>query len=175
MVHLLPPDAFLLVARFAAHPAAEILWSSRRWRRIWAAANDWHADREDRLDALARDGMQAYVKGATIVDEFVSLELDVDEAILPRTSKARDFKLHLTLGFESDYWPGIASDAVARLNARWRGHNVVFKIGRWTSGGTVELSKDDDIANDPDVHWLHSRGYYGNGVRVDPRHLHVSL
>ena len=175
MVHLLPPDALVLLARYAAHPVVDVLWTSRRWRSRWAAANDWHADREDRLDALVRDGMPAHVKGATIVDDFVSLELDVDEAILPRTSEARQFKLHLTLGFASDYWTGIAFDAVARINARWRGHNVVFKIGRWTSGGTVELSEDDDIANDPDVHWLRSRGCYGNGVHVDPRHLHVSL
>ena len=111
----------------------------------------------------------------SVVDDFVSLELDVDEALLPRTGEARQFNLHLTLGFESDYWAGIAREAVARINERWIGRNVVFKIARWTSGGAVELAEDDDIATDDDVRWLHSRGYYGNSIHTDPRHLHISL
>ena len=175
MVHLLPPDALLLLARYAAHPVVDVLWTSRRWRSRWAVANGWHANREDRLDALVRDGMPTFIKGATIVEDFVSLEVDVEESILPRTSDSRQFKLHLTLGFESDYWAGIALDAVARINERWRGRNIVFKIARWTSGGTVELAEDDDIATDDDVRWLHSRGYYGNGIHIDPRRLHMSL
>ena len=165
----------MLVAQFAAHPTADILWGSRKFRSLWAVANGWHGDREDRLDFLVRYGMPAHVKAATIVDGFVSVELDVDENLLPRTSEARQFKLHLTLGFESDYWPGIAVDAVSRINDRWRGRDVVLKLYRWTNGGTVELAEDDGIANDPDVYWLHSRGYYGSGVHTDARQLHVSL
>jgi hypothetical protein len=165
----------MLVASYAPHPAADLLWSSRKFRSLWAIANDWHADREDRLDYLVRYGMRTYIVGASIVEDFVSIEVFVDEALLPRTSAAREFKLHITLGFESDYGAGIARDAVIRINERWKGREVNLQLQRWTSGGTVELAWYEELAKDPDVHWLHSRGYYGNGIRIDSRQLHISL
>ena len=58
-------------------------------------------------------------RGATIIDDFVSVEVNVEETLLPRTSLERNFKLHLTLGYESDYSAGIARDAVTRINERW--------------------------------------------------------
>jgi hypothetical protein len=169
MVHLLPPEARMLVAQFAPHPTVDALWTSRRWRSRWAVANGWHADRADRLDALVLHGMPAFIKGATIVEEFASVEVAVEESLLPRTSEARDFKLHLTLGYETDYGAGIARDAVSRINQRWSGRFVIIHLKQWTNGGTVELAWYDDLALDEDIAWLHSRGHYYK------RKLHISL
>ena len=169
MYPLLPPDAQALIRRFTAHPTVDVLWTSRRWRSRWAVANGWHADREDRLDALVRGGMRTHIEGATIIDDFVSVEVNVEETLLPRTSLERNFKLHLTLGYESDYSAGIARDAVTRINERWRGRDVVLQLRRWTNGGTVELSRYEELALDEDIIWLHSRGYYYE------RNLHISL
>jgi hypothetical protein len=169
MVHLLPPDAVVLIARFAPHPAVDVLWTSKRWRSRWAVANGWHANREDLLDALVHNGMPTRIEAATIVGDFVSIEVDVDEALLPRTGDMREFRLHITLGYESDYWAGIARDAVSRINERWSGRSVILKLRRWTNGGTVELARCEELALDEDIAWLHSRGYYND------RKLHVSL
>jgi hypothetical protein len=169
MVHLLPPDAVVLLARFAAHPIVDVLWTSKKWRSRWAVANGWHADREDRLDSLVLRGMPAFIKGATIVEEFASVELEVDEALLPRTSKARNFKLHLTLGYETDYGAGIAREAIARINQRWSNRFVLIHLKRWTNSGTVELAWYEELALDEDIAWLHSRGHYYD------RQLHISL
>ena len=132
-------------------------------------ANGWHEDREDRLDSLVLHGMPVHIEAATIVDEFVSIEVNVDESLLPRTAEARGFNLHLTLGFESDYGVGIAREAVARINERWQGRVMVLRVAKWTNGGTVELAWYDDLALDEDIAWLHDRGHYWE------RKLHVSL
>ena len=138
----------------------------------------WHVDWQRRLDAIVQHGLPAKVKVVSIAEGrygFIGVELDVDELILPRSHAMRNFDLHLTLGFKSDYGEGIAEDAVARLNDRWRGEWLMIRVSRYTSGGTVELAADDLLYLDDDIDWLHSRGWYGNGLRANPRPLHISL
>ena len=135
----------------------------------------WPCGWEARCDAIVRHGVPAIVKGATIVDGFVSVELDIDEAVLPRPSSMRPFDLHLTLGYESDYNKQILIEAVERINARWAGQWLPLRVSRYTCGGTIELARDDLLYNDPDIWWLHSRGYYGNGRYTRVRQLHISL
>ena len=43
------------------------------------------------------------------------------------------------------------------------------------AGGSANLAPTDFLATDEDILWLHSRGHYGNGLRVKPRQLHISL
>ena len=100
---------------------------------------------------------------------FISMHLEAGEDILPRTHRMRNFPLHLSIAFRSDFRDGIAEEAVQRLRARWAGEWTILRIRRYTSGGTVELAADELIAMDDDVAWLHSRGYYRD------RPMHVSL
>ena len=44
-----------------------------------------------------------------------------------------------------------------------------MQLRRWTNGGTVELSRYEELALDEDIIWLHSHGYYYE------RNLHISL
>ena len=97
------------------------------------------------------------------------MHLEASEDILPRTHKMRNFPLHLSIAFRSDFRDGIAEEAVQRLRARWAGEWTILRFRRYTSGGTVELAVDELIAMDDDVAWLHSRGHYW------ARPLHVSL
>lgn len=135
----------------------------------------WLPDYEARLDGIVRHGLVVVVRRASVINGFVSLELEADDEILPRPGYARPFGLHLTLGYTTDYSTEVLRDAVERLNRRWAGQWVPLRISHYTCGGTIVLAKDDLLYNDEDVWWLHSRGWYGNGRNVDPRRLHISL
>ena len=156
-------------------PVTAMVKMTRKQPKKLAVKAEWLPDWKHRLDAIVRHGLPTLVKGASIVDGFASIELEVDEAILPRTHAMRGFGLHITLGYETDYGQGIAREAVNRINARWAGEWIPLKIKRYGSGGSVELSWDDMLYQDEDIYWLHSRGHYGNGVKCLPRQLHVSL
>jgi hypothetical protein len=52
---------------------------------------------------------------------------------------------------------------------------VRLRIGWFGGGGSAQLANDDLLATDPDIAWLHKKGHYGNGIRVRPRDIHVSL
>ena len=143
-----------------------------RSRHAKRAQKTWHDDWKGRLEAIARHGLSVKILGVDIGDDdfgFISIRLEADEDILPRSHKMRKFPLHLSIAFRSDFRDGVAEQAVQRLSARWAGEWTVLRIRRYTSGGTVELAADELIAMDDDVTWLHSRGYYW--VRT----LHVSL
>ena len=137
----------------------------------------WYADYYTRRDRLVRDGLLVLVRGAHIdaATGFVSIIIEANEGDLLRSNADRGFGLHLTWGFETDYAAGVAREAVVRLNERWAGRLVRLRIGWVGGGGSVQLAKDDELAMDPDVWWLHSRGWYGSGINVLPRGLHVSL
>jgi hypothetical protein len=138
----------------------------------------WYADWQPRLLAIVRHGLPIKVIDVTIADDeygFIGMELEVDELVLPRAHHMRNFPLHLSIGFLADYNSDIAREAVARIRARWSGEWMMLKIERYTSGGTVVLSKDDLLFQDEDIHWLHTRGWYGSGKAVRPRSLHISL
>jgi hypothetical protein len=147
----------------------------RRSKKVAVVKDCWPSGWEARCDAIAHHGVPALIKRASIVDDFVSVELEIDDAVLPRPASMRPFDLHLTLGYASDYHIEIVTEAVKRINERWAGQWLPLRIKRWTSGGTIELAWDDMLAQDEDVWWLHSRGYYGNGRHTRVRQLHISL
>ena len=169
MIHLLPPEARMLVAQFAPHPAAAALWTSRRWLRLWGVANGWYADWQDRRDLMIRDGLPAHIEGAALEDNFLSVHMCIDEAYLVRPHIVRGFKLHVSIGFTTDWGDGIAAAAVENINSRWRDRHIVLKIAWMGSGGAAFLAEDDALARDYDVAWLYARGWYSD------RGMHVSL
>ena len=137
----------------------------------------WYADYSARKDRLVADGLLVLVRGARIDPGtgFIGVYFDANEGDLLRSNADRGFELHMTLGFASDYYAGVAEDAVARINQRWCGRLVRLRVAWVGGGGSIQLSDADPLAGDPDVRWLHRRGHYGNGVRVRARGLHVSL
>ena len=137
--------------------------------------DSWPSDWEARCEAIVRHGVPAFIKRASIIDDFVSVELEIDDAVLPRPSSMRPFDLHLTIGYASDYHIEIVTEAVERINKRWAGQWVPLRISRYGRGGTIELAEDDMLYQDEDIWWLHKKGFYGNGRRVRARQLHISL
>ena len=137
----------------------------------------WYADYYARRDRLVRDALLVLVRGARIDNEtgIVAVHFDANESDLLRGHVDRGFGLHLTLGYATDYGAGVAADAADRINQRWAGRMIRLGIAWVGGGGSAQLSFDDLLASDPDVRWLHSRGWYGNGMNCPPRQLHVSL
>jgi hypothetical protein len=137
----------------------------RRLRR-----DGWHANWEAKMNAIIRHGLPVKVRDVDIsADGFISLRMDVDELLLPRNHKARQFGLHLSLGFKSDYGKGVAEDAVRRLRNKYAGEWLPLRMAYYTSGDAVVLADDDVLATDDDISWLHSRGSYWK------RPVHISL
>ena len=137
----------------------------------------WYADYEVRRSRLLQDGLLVLVQNVRIdpATGFIGIYLLANESDLLRSNADRGFDLHVSLGFASDYGDGVAAEAVERLNGRWRNRLLRLRISWVGGGGSVQLATDDFLYNDSDVWWLHSRGWYGNGLRVKPRNLHVSL
>ena len=137
----------------------------------------WYSDYYARRDRLLREGLLVLVRGAVLDPRtgFLALYLEANEGDLLRSNVDREFDLHLTIGYASDYAKGVAEEAVERLNARWRGRLVRLRIAWFGCGGSAQLADDNPLASDVDVRWLHRRGYHGNGVKCLPRQLHVSL
>ena len=137
----------------------------------------WYADYEVRRSRLLQDGLLVLVQNVRIdpATGFIGIYLLANESDLLRSNADRGFDLHVSLGFASDYGDGVAVEAVERLNGRWRNRLLRLRISWVGGGGSVQLATDDFLYNDSDVWWLHSRGWYGNGLRVKPRNLHVSL
>jgi hypothetical protein len=142
---------------------------SRRWRSLWGVANDWHADWEDRRDAILERGLPVLIEGAVLEGDFLSVHLEIDEAHLIRPHSARGFKLHVSIGYRGDWGDGFAESGAEGINLRWSGREVVLKIAWFGSGGTAFLAEDEPLALDYDLAWLYARGYYRE------RGLHVSL
>ena len=137
----------------------------------------WYTDWELRCQRLLRDGLRVLVEGVRVdpVTGFIGIYLIANESDLPRSNVDRDFDLHVTLGYVEDYYPGVATAAVERINERWRGRLVRLNVAWMGCGASAQLAEEDDMARDVDIRWLHSRGYYGNGRLTRVRGLHVSL
>ena len=137
----------------------------------------WYADYYARRDRMLANGLLVLVRGAVVDPNtgFVAVYLEADERDLLRSNVDRGFALHITLGYESDYYFGVARDAVERINHRWRGRLVRLRIEWFGGGGSAQLANDDLLATDPDIAWLQKKGHYGNGIHVRPRGIHVSL
>ena len=140
-------------------------------------AMTWYSDYQDRRDRLLANGLLVLVRGARVDPDsgFMAIYLDANEGDLLRSHVDRDFALHSTLGYSSDYADGVGADAIERINRRWAGRLIRLRVEWVGSGGSAQLAGDDLIACDEDVSWLHRRGHYGNGLHVRPRQLHVSL
>ena len=141
------------------------------------AAMTWYSDYDVRKDRLLRDGLPVLVRGARIdaVSGFMAIYLEADEFNLLRSNADREFDLHISLGFVSDYAAGTAEHCVNTINERWRGRLVRLKVSWIGGGGSIQLACDDPLACDDYIGWVHRRGWYGNGVNCRPRDLHVSL
>ena len=137
----------------------------------------WYSDYYARRDRLVANGLLVLVRGARVDpgSGFIAMYLDANEGDLLRSHVDRNFELHITLGYSSDYADGVGADAVERINRRWAGRLIRLRVEWVGGGGSAQLSHDDLISSDEDVRWLHSRGHYGNGIHVRPRQLHVSL
>ena len=137
----------------------------------------WYSDYEARKERLIANGLLVLVRGAHIdaTTGFASILLEANEGDLLRSNVDREFALHITMGYASDYHNGVAEEAVDRINQRWRGRLVRLRVAWVGGGGSIQLADGDPFVCDPDVYWLHSRGWYGNGVNVRARGLHVSL
>ena len=137
----------------------------------------WYADYHIRKERLLVDGLPVLVRGALIdpTTGFIGVYFDANEGDLLRSNTDRGFELHLTLGYASDYYAGVAQEAVERINHRWSGRLVRLRVERVGGGGSIQLSKADLLASDSDIVWLHSRGWCGNGVNCRPRQPHISL
>ena len=169
MYVFLPPDAQALVRRFTEHPVAACLWSSRRWLSRWGVANGRYEDWQERRDRMLVEGLPARIMGAIVRDDFFAVYVESDEAFLIRSHQERDFALHLTIGYASDWYEGMAEDAASRINERWQGRDVVLRIAWMGHGGAAFLAADESLALDVDIEWFHRRGYYSE------RGLHISL
>ena len=169
MIHLLPPEARMLVAQFAPHPAAAALWTSRRWLRLWGITNGRYADWQERQEAIISHGLPILIRGAEIRGEFVAVFVEISESVLIRSHVERGFDLHMTIGYRKDWGDGIAEDCIAHINNRWRGREVVLKIAWMGSGGAAFLAEDDALGLDYDIAWLYARGWYAD------RGMHISL
>ena len=137
----------------------------------------WYSDYSERKERLLANGLLVLARGAHIdaATGFVSISLEANESELLRSNVEREFALHITLGYASDYAAGVAHDAAARINRRWAGRLVRLRVGWVGSGGSAQLADDDELVMGPNIYWLHSRGHYGNGVHIRPRDRHVSL
>ena len=137
----------------------------------------WCSDWQARCDRLRVNGLLVLVEDVRVdpTTGFVAVYFVANEGDLPRSHVDRDFQLHMTLGYASDYADGVALRLATTLRRRWAGRLLRLRVGWFGGGGSAQLAYDDVLAQDPDIHWLHSRGHYGNGVNVLPRQLHVSL
>ena len=136
----------------------------------------WFADSHERLAWILRNGLPVIIEEARVqADGFVALYLRADDAVLPRSNVSRGWELHVALGYTSDYPEGTADSFCELISARWAGRFHVLDIEWIGKGGAVMIRAADPIAEDPFVKWLHSHGWYGNGLHTEPRQLHVSL
>ena len=135
----------------------------------------WFPDWGDRLELLRRHGLPILITEARIEDDFVALYLQADEACLPRSHVNRNFPLHITLGYRQDYAEGVAEMLCEVINGKWAGRYHVVQFDWIGKGGGADIHKDDPIAQDEVLRFLHSNGHYGNGKHVRPRRLHISL
>jgi hypothetical protein len=169
LYYRLPYEVQKVIMRYTAHPCTLHLWRSEKFRNLAALAAGWYPDWQLRRDRILRDGLPVRIVGARIDSGFFALYFDIDETYLPRSHAVRDFSLHVTLGYTSDWRPSVAEECEIRLNERWRGRSLTLRISWMGCGGAAFLHEDDPIANDFDVVWLHRRWWYAD------RDIHISL
>ena len=101
-------------------------------------------------------------------DGFLALQLQADDAVLPRGNRDRGFPLHITIGMLHDY-PPVAINIARRFAARWQGRPYVLPIQRVGAGGAAMVRRSDPLVSDPDFLTLHRNSWHRG------RQPHVSL
>ena len=136
----------------------------------------WFPNWQERRAWLERSGLPVIIQAARLSpDGFLAIYLHADDGVLPRSNVSRGWDLHITLGYSSDYPEGVAELVRDHINAVWAGHYYVLDIEWVREGGAAMTRATDPIAENLLISWAHKVGYYGNGVHVRPRQLHVSL
>ena len=136
----------------------------------------WFPNSLERKEWIKRNGLPIIIEEARISpDGFLALYLHADDAVLPRSNVSRGWDLHITLGYSSDYPKGVAEQVRDHINAVWANCYYVLDIEWVGEGGAAMIRGTDPIAENMLISWAHKVGYYGNGVHVRPRQLHVSL
>ena len=136
----------------------------------------WAPNWEERLAWVAQNGLPVVFAEARVEDNgLFALYLRADEALLPRSDVSRGWELHISLGYESDYPPGVAEALREAINAAWAERYHVLDIEWFGNGGAAMVRGSDPVSQDLVIQVAHRCGHYGNGVRVKPRQLHVSL
>ena len=136
----------------------------------------WFPNYKERRAWLERNGLPVIIQEARLgPDGFLALYLRADDAVLPRSNVSRGWDLHITLGYASDYPKGVAELVRDHINAVWADRFHVLDIEWVGEGGAAMIRATGPIAENLLISWAHKLGYYGNGVHVRPRQLHVSL
>ena len=136
----------------------------------------WFPNWQERREAIMRHGLPIIFEEVRLSpDGFLALYLRADEALLPRSHVSRGFDLHITIGYSSDYPKGVAELVRDHINAVWADRFHVLDIEWVGEGGAAMIRATDPIAENLLNSWAHKVGYYGNGLHVRPRQLHVSL
>ena len=84
--------------------------------------------------------------------------LCVDEALLPRSDVSRGWELHISLGYKSDYPPGVAEVLCEAINVAWVDRYHVLDI-EWVGKGGAAMVRGSDPFKGPLIHAAHSCGH----------------
>ena len=81
----------------------------------------WYPDWQRRVDRLKAAGLPVVVQGLQVAPNgFLALQLQADDAVLPRSNRDRGFPLHISIGMLHHY-PPEAIKTARRFAARWQG------------------------------------------------------
>jgi hypothetical protein len=71
----------------------------------------WYSDYDVRRSRLEREGLLVLVRGARVdaASGFLAVYLEANQGDLLRSDADREFALHQSLGFASDYGLGVAA------------------------------------------------------------------
>ena len=129
----------------------------------------WYPDWQRRVDRLKAAGLPVVVQGLQVAPNgFLALQLQADDAVLPRSNRDRGFPLHISIGMLHHYPPEAISMA-RRFAARWQGRPHVLPIEWVGVGGAAMVRRADPLVSDPDFLMLHRNSWYAD------RQPHVSL
>ena len=136
----------------------------------------WFPNWQERREWLERNGLPIIFEEARVqADGFVAIYLSADDAVLLRSNAHREWDLHITLGYASDYPKGVAELVRDQINAAWSNRFHVLIVEWVGEGAAAMIHAEDLITQDPLIAWAHRNGHYGNGLHTKPRQLHVSL
>ena len=114
----------------------------------------WATEWRERCRQLEERGLPVRVLGVLRHGELVVLELEADDALLPRTATQRGRPLCVPLAFADDADP----ERVEILHARWAGRAVRLAVDR--AGRTsATLRETDELALDSDLQEIRCTSY----------------